>query len=31
MAFADEVGEATAGLVAKRKKRHYYAWLYSAR
>jgi hypothetical protein len=31
LAFADAVGEATAGLVAKTKKHHHYAWLYSSR
>ena len=31
LAFADEVGEATAGLVVRTKKHHHYAWLYSAR
>ncbi|MGH2932334.1 MAG: hypothetical protein ACRDKK_05670 [Gaiellaceae bacterium] len=30
MAFAGEVGETTAGLVARTKKNHHYAWLYSA-
>ncbi|MGH3132293.1 MAG: hypothetical protein ACRDNY_00870 [Gaiellaceae bacterium] len=31
LAFADTVGEATAGLVAKTTKHHHYAWLYSSR
>jgi hypothetical protein len=30
-AFAQEVGEATASLVARTKKNHKYAWLYASR
>jgi hypothetical protein len=30
-AFAQEVGEATASLVARTKKNHKYAWLYAGR
>jgi hypothetical protein len=30
-AFAQTVGEATASLVARTKKNHHYAWLYSSR
>jgi len=30
-AFAQEVGQATASLVARTKKNHKYAWLYAGR